>query len=72
MSSLNQKMIDLATAIRTKRGLANNNLLSLDEMIEQIYLLEHDFYKQAVTGTTTYTAMSIDLKTLAPYAFYGL
>jgi hypothetical protein len=34
--------------------------------------LEHDFYKQTATGTTSYSTFSSDLNKVAPYAFYGL
>jgi hypothetical protein len=47
MSSLNQKMINVAQAIRNKRMMPDTaaNKLSLDEMVTHINLLEHDFWK---------------------------
>lgn len=74
MSSLNQKMINVAQAIRDKRMMPDTaaNKLSLDEMVTYINLLEHDFWKQVSTGTTTYTSMNLDLDKVASHAFYGL
>jgi hypothetical protein len=72
MATLNDKMTAIANNIRTKRILPSSTKLNLDAMATQINGLEHAFWKQVSSGNTTYSSMTIDLSTIAPYAFYGL